>query len=94
MLNEASGPPAAQHNECGMTIGGTAAGSSARPSQKRKKLTEDCEGENHVPHDLVAQAAAHAISRVHSGRLQVALVHPDLHLLLHFVGTESRKERR
>lgn len=66
----------------------------AHPPPKKEKLTEDCEGENHVPHDFVAQAAAYTISRVHSGRLQVALVHPDLHLFLHFVGTESRKERR
>lgn len=58
--------------------------------QQDQALTKDCESKNHVLHDFVAQRATHALRGVHSG-LQVALVHPDLHLFLHNVGTE-RKE--
>lgn len=56
-------------------------------NQKKKPLTEDSEGKNHVLHDFVAQAAADVVRCVHSGRFQVALVHPDLHLFLHLVDT-------
>lgn len=54
-----------------------------------KPLTQDCESEDHVLHDFIADHAARALWRVPSA-FQVALVHPDLHLLylLHFVGTE------
>lgn len=55
-----------------------------------QKLTEDCESENHILHDFITQTAACTLRCVHSG-LQVALVHPDLHLLLHTVGTESSR---
>lgn len=55
------------------------------------KLTEDCERKNHILHDFITQTGAHTLGCVHFG-LQVALVHPDLHLLLHFVGTESSEE--
>lgn len=48
-----------------------------------QKLTEDCESEDHVLHDFVTQTATYTLSSFHPG-LQVALIHPDLHLLLHF----------
>lgn len=52
-------------------------------------LTQDRESENHVLHDFIADHAARALRSIHFG-FQVALIHPDLHLLylLHFVGTE------
>lgn len=55
-----------------------------------RALTQDCESEDHVLHDFIADHAARALRRVRSA-FQVALVHPDLHLLylLHFVGTET-----
>lgn len=58
-----------------------------------KTLTEDCESEDHVLHDFITQNAAPTLRCIYSG-LQVALVHPDLHLLylLHFVGTENSEE--
>lgn len=52
-----------------------------------EQLTQDCESENHVLHDFITQAATHAFRSFHYG-LKVAPVHLDLHLLLHFVGTE------
>ena len=55
------------------------------------RRTEDGEGENHVLHDFVTEAAAHALGIFHDG-FQVALVHPDLHLLLHHVGTGRGRE--
>lgn len=61
--------------------------------QQDQKLTEDCESENHVLHDFITQTATCTLRSVHSG-LQVALVHPDFHLFLHFVGTERSKEGR
>lgn len=56
-------------------------------------LTQDCESEDHVFHDFIADHTACALLGVCSG-FQVALVHPDLHLLylLHFVGTETIEE--
>lgn len=60
---------------------------------KTLELTEDCESEDHVLHDFITQAAAEALRLFHRG-LQLPLVHPDLHLLLHFVGTAKRKRRR
>lgn len=61
--------------------------------QQGQKLTEDSEREDHVFHDFITQTATWTLGSFHSG-LQVALVHPDLHLLLHFVGTERKKEER
>lgn len=58
-----------------------------------QKRTEDRESENHVVHDFITKSAACALIQVHTG-LQVTLIHPDLHLLLHFVGTERTTERR
>lgn len=55
------------------------------------KITENRESKNHILHDFITQSSARTLGCVHFG-LQVALVHPDLHLLLHFVGTESSEE--
>lgn len=58
-----------------------------------RPLTEDCESENHVLHDFIADHATRALRCLRSG-FQMALIHPDLHLfyLLHFVGTEISEE--
>lgn len=60
-----------------------------------RALTQNCESEDHVLHDFIAEHAARALRCVRSG-FQMALVHPDLHLLylLHFVGTEIFGEKR
>lgn len=60
---------------------------------REQRLTKDCQSKNHVIHDFVAHTATGILRRVHFG-LQVALGHPYLHLLLHFVGTERNKEGR
>ena len=52
------------------------------------QLTKDCESEDHVLHYLVTETATWIIRSVHDW-LHVVLTYPDLHLLLHFVGTKS-----
>lgn len=52
------------------------------------QLTKDRESENHVLHYLFTERAAQILWSLHDG-VYVVLAHPDLHLLLHFVGTKN-----
>lgn len=65
-------------------------GESESATPVPRALTQNCEREDHVLHDFIADHAAHALWCVGSG-FQMALVHSDLHLLylLHSVGTEN-----